>query len=61
MTICLGHSTLQTLEGENHCLCIGHCRMTHSFLFRQEHPPLCQRCVALLRVPIGEISKFYRF
>ena len=29
---------------------IGHCRITHSFLFRREPPPSCQRCDALLTV-----------
>ena len=30
------------------CLRIVHCHLTHSFLFRREPPPPCQRCDALL-------------
>ena len=32
------------------CLRIGHCHLTHSFLFRREPTPSCQRCDALLTV-----------
>ena len=29
---------------------IGHCHLTHSFLFRREPPPSCPRCDTLLTV-----------
>ena len=29
---------------------IGHCHLTHSFLFRRDPPPSCQRCDSLLTV-----------